>query len=66
MGVEERLARLESLALNQALIIEYLTLLVRDGASRGAIEVALECSAEAVLTLVFEQCGVLPRFHGRL
>ena len=55
MKVEDRLSRLESLALNQTLIIEHLTLLVRAGASRSAIEIALEHSAEAVLMLVFEQ-----------
>lgn len=55
MNAEERLCRLENLALNQTLIIEHLTLLVAEFAPTSAIELALGASAEGILALVFEQ-----------
>lgn len=55
MNTENRLERLEILALNQTLIIEHLTLLVAEFAPTSAIELALDASAEGILALVFEQ-----------
>lgn len=55
MNTERRLERLEKLAFNQTLIIEHLTLLMRDFAPVDSVELALDVSAEAVLALVFEQ-----------
>lgn len=50
-----RLERLEQIALNQTLIIEQLTRLVRDMAPKAAVERALDSSAEGLLELVFGQ-----------
>ncbi len=55
MNTDERVLRLEALALNQTLIIEQLTLLVADFAPTKSIELALDVSAEGILELTFEQ-----------
>ena len=50
----KRLIRLEQIALNQTLIIDQLTQLVRELAPALAVERAMDASAEDLLGLIFE------------
>lgn len=53
MDVVDRLERLERIALNQTVIIDQLTAMVRELSSPGVLNRALDKSAEQLLELIF-------------
>lgn len=55
MDAMQRLERLERIALNQTLIIDQLTALVRELSTQSMLERSMDSSAEALLELMFEE-----------